>query len=441
MDPLGTAASVVSVLKLTSKVIQYITSAEDAKKHSEAFLDELCACETVLQQLKKRGDDVEAQAWRVTAEALEASGAPLDRLHTLLHKVEERLRPQDKGDGALTGQQWPFSKKELEEISEVTQREKSLLQLALVIDSQRFVREIEKSAPECSQQLMTLLSRLQDGQDSIPERTEASEQPERLLVFGYPTRQDYAARHNDALGRRQPSTGQWFLEHPKFSQWLEKPQETLFCPGIPGAGKTILTSIVIEDLLNRFKGRKDIGLAYIYCDLRRRGEQTPCALSLNLMKQLIRGREDMPAGVNSPSCWRPNAAIICDSHHCNSPRPPCEDVEPSLHDIITHLYSRTFIIIDAVDELGVDDDHRSEFLARMLKLQAKCGINLLVTSRPVPDIAEVFKASITLEIRAREHDVRRFLDANISQLPPFVQQRPDLQEEAISAIVGAADGR
>ncbi|CAI4213228.1 unnamed protein product [Parascedosporium putredinis] len=411
-------ASVTSVLKLTSKVVQDITSAQDAEKHSEAFLDELCACGTVLQQLKKRSDDVEAQAWRVTTEALEAPGAPLGRLHTLLHK-----------------------QKELEEISEVTQREKSLLQLALVIDSQRFVREIEKSAPECSQQLMTLLSRLQDGQDSIPERTEESEQPERLLVFGYPTRQDYAARHNDALGRRQPSTGQWFLEHPKFSPWLEKPRETLFCPGIPGAGKTILTSIVIEDLLNRFKGRKDIGLAYIYCDLRRRGEQTPCALSLNLMRQLTRGREDLPAGVNSRSCWRPNAATICNFHHCNWLMPPCEDVEPSLNNVITHLYSRTFIIIDAVDELGVDDDHRSEFLARMLKLQAKCGINLLVTSRPVPDIAEVFKASITLEIRAREHNVRRFLDANISQLPPFVQQRPDLQEEAIYAIVGAVDGR
>jgi hypothetical protein len=46
--------------------------------------------------------------------------------------------------------------------------------------------------------------------------------------------------------------------------WVETDKRTLFCPGIPGAGKTILTLIVVEELFTRFENDGSIGIAYLY---------------------------------------------------------------------------------------------------------------------------------------------------------------------------------
>jgi hypothetical protein len=57
---------------------------------------------------------------------------------------------------------------------------------------------------------------------------------------------DYHVQHRDFSDRHQPGTGQWFLQDIKFQEWNRSKDGTLFCPGIPGAGKTIMASVVID---------------------------------------------------------------------------------------------------------------------------------------------------------------------------------------------------
>lgn len=68
-------------------------------------------------------------------------------------------------------------------------------------------------------------------------------------------------------------------------EWLDTKGQTLFCPGIPGAGKTILTSIVIEHLHQKFENT-DVAICYIYCDFRRQNDQGLADLLASLLKQL-----------------------------------------------------------------------------------------------------------------------------------------------------------
>jgi hypothetical protein len=42
------------------------------------------------------------------------------------------------------------------------------------------------------------------------------------------------------------------LKPPQFIEWLEGKKKTLFCPGIPGAGKTMIASIVVDHLRTSF---------------------------------------------------------------------------------------------------------------------------------------------------------------------------------------------
>jgi hypothetical protein len=96
---------------------------------------------------------------------------------------------------------------------------------------------------------------------------------EDLEILNWVTPVDYGPQHSDFRSRRQLGTGQWLLKSEQYQAWLKTSAQTLFCPGIPGAGKTILTSIVIDDLTTRHQDNQSIGIAYLYCDFRLHREQ------------------------------------------------------------------------------------------------------------------------------------------------------------------------
>src|SRR5438105_551348 len=60
---------------------------------------------------------------------------------------------------------------------------------------------------------------------------------EDIKILDWLTPVDYGPQQTDHIRRRQPGTGQWLLDSPEFQTWLKTVKQTLFCPGIPGAGK------------------------------------------------------------------------------------------------------------------------------------------------------------------------------------------------------------
>lgn len=240
---------------------------------------------------------------------------------------------------------------------------------------------------------------------------------------------DYGPQQSDYIKRRQGGTGQWLLDSKEFQAWLETTQKTLFCPGIPGAGKTILTSVVIDDLVSRHQSNLKIGIAYIYCNFRRRDEQKAEDLLASLLKQLSQKRSSLPESVKA----------LYSHHENNRTWPTFDEISKSLL-LVTALYSRTFIIVDALDECQASDGRRTKFLTELFDIQAKCGANIFATSRFILEIERKFAESAILEIRAANEDVRVYIHNHISHLPAFVLRSPHLQEEIKNEIVSAADG-
>jgi hypothetical protein len=266
-------------------------------------------------------------------------------------------------------------------------------------------------------------------QDNVVKLVRHQEDQGRQTVLDWITLIDYAPQLNDFIARRQAGTGQWLLDSTEYQTWVETNKQTLFCPGIPGAGKTILTSIVVEELTTRFQNDKSIGIAYLYCNFRRQHEQKVEDLLASLLKQLTQGRSSLPDTIKS----------LYDSHQDKRTRLSFDEISRALQSIVT-MYSRVFIVIDALDECQVSHNCRKTFLSELFSLQAKCGANLFATSRFIPEITENFQGSISLEIRASERDVWRYVDGHISYLPSFVGRSPDLQEEVKTGIVQAVDG-
>ena len=136
---------------------------------------------------------------------------------------------------------------------------------------------------------MDQLSERQDGEDRRKEYD---------AVLDWITLINYGPQHNDFINRRHAGTGEWLLKSLEFKEWIET-GKTLFCPGMPGAGKTILASVVVDDLNTRFKNDKSIGIAYLYCNFRQQHEQRAEQLLASLLKQLIQRQHSIPESVQA----------------------------------------------------------------------------------------------------------------------------------------------
>jgi Cdc6-like AAA superfamily ATPase len=267
----------------------------------------------------------------------------------------------------------------------------------------------------------TKLVRYQENQEQ-----RATDQEEQAIL-DWLTPVDYLPQQNDFLKQRQVGTGQWLLDSTEFEYWVKTKKQILFCPGIPGAGKTILTSIVVNELEKRFQDDGSTALAYLYCNFNRQDEQKPEDLLASLLKQLSKGR---PLSESVKSLYT----------RCKTKtRPSVDEITTVLQSIVAE-YSQVFILIDALDECQAQNGCRTQMLSKLFDLQAKCGINLFATSRFIPDIIEAFKQDPRLEIRANEQDVYRYIDGRISHLPSFVRSNLDLQQEIKTKLVKAVDG-
>jgi predicted ATPase len=250
---------------------------------------------------------------------------------------------------------------------------------------------------------------------------------EHQATIDWLTLVNYASQQSDFIARRQEGTGQWLLQSNEFQQWLAQRNKTLFCPGIPGAGKTIITSIVVHHLHSIFGNDPSIGIAYLYCNVRQQHEQKCSDLIVSLLKQLVREQPSIPNVVKG----------LYRHHKPKGTRPLPDEILGALHSV-TASFSRTFIIIDALDECQVSHEGRGMLLRQIFNIQARAGVNIFATSRFIPEIDAMFNKSIRLEIRASDTDVQKYLDGRLQNF----QSAKDLflQAEIKSTIAKAVDG-
>lgn len=105
-----------------------------------------------------------------------------------------------------------------------------------------------------------------------------------LMVWILPT--NFPVQQSDIFNRRQPGIGQWFFNASEVVQWFEQLNGTFFCPGIPGAGKTIIAAIAVDHLLETVQS-SFIGVAYVYCNYKFQNKQSTGKLFAAFFKQLV----------------------------------------------------------------------------------------------------------------------------------------------------------
>ena len=99
----------------------------------------------------------------------------------------------------------------------------------------------------------------------------------------------------------------------------------------------------------------------------------------------------------------------CYKHHARlGTRPSINETTKLLRSQIEE-FNQVFLVIDALDECPELEQTRRTLLAEIRGLLPH--VRLMVTSRNIPSIENMFRNDTHLEIRAQDQDVRRFIES------------------------------
>jgi hypothetical protein len=247
-----------------------------------------------------------------------------------------------------------------------------------------------------------------------------------ILCWFSPT--DFSTQHSDNLERKQEGSGLWFLDDTVFKEWKTGSNTTLFCPGMPGAGKTMMATSVIDHLLVIAQDEID-AVAYIYCDCKNRTDQNSKRLFATILRQLVQSRNTVPASLLALYKDRQNrGGSLTHSEIINELR------------TLIKASRNTYLVIDALDECIDEDKPHVKLLEDVCKLQCEIALRVLATSRFVPDIQEKFDHAPLLEVKASDDDINNFVKERMADGPRCMRKDEELQKKVQDPIVKAAGG-
>ncbi|KAF5712420.1 ankyrin protein [Fusarium mundagurra] len=276
-------------------------------------------------------------------------------------------------------------------------------------------------------------SLVSETREDVAEIRTNQNKKDDIKILNWLTSVDYGLQQSEFQKVQQPGTGSWLLDTSEYRTWLETPGQTLFCQGIPGVGKTILTSGLIDHLSSKLAGDSTNGISYIFCNFQRQDQQTSDGLLACILKQLSAGLPSLPECLRS----------LYTSHSIPRTRPSSREIISTLASVISE-HERVFIIIDALDEYGSAPGARETFLKELGRLQQEFDVNLFATSRfdttISSEIRYSFLSNMSLEINAVRDDIGIYIEGNFNILPYDIRHNKDLRYDIIESIQESVDG-
>ncbi|KAF2807352.1 purine and uridine phosphorylase [Mytilinidion resinicola] len=245
-----------------------------------------------------------------------------------------------------------------------------------------------------------------------------------------------STNYNKALQRRQEGTGSWFSQSNAFATWKSQRNSFLWLYGIPGCGKTILSSTIIEHL----KSLSIQSLLYFYFDFTDTEKQSLRGVVCSLISQLYH---------TCKSAQEPLDALFSSFRDRNT-QPSCE----SLCKVLQKMIKRTeevWVVLDAIDECleckGSPTEGLLLWIRDLVRLQHK-NVHCLVISRPEQDIQLELsrlvnkKDRISIQSDLVNDDILAYINAKVREGEGLKRWRgcQDIQKEIKEGLAQKADG-
>jgi Cdc6-like AAA superfamily ATPase len=279
------------------------------------------------------------------------------------------------------------------------QRHKTTLNLALTADGMSALLHALSRQSEIREDVREIKTELRKRRDLADMLITTQKQREIIHYFGNINPQ---ITQDSNLRLQQPGTGLWFTDGEEFQSWLKKDGSRLWIYGIPGAGKTILMSLIIQNVKRQMD--EDDAVSYFFCDYKNVATHDPSNILKSLAKQLaLQGKGAFSI-----------LEKFYDRFHSEGSLPTVPSPE-ELRDLVVAIcqsFSHTFIIVDGLDECTGDRSYVVRLLSSCNTVEIT-NVRILLASRDELDIRKCLSSYVGVSIAAQSSDLKLYVAAEI----------------------------
>ncbi|KAI9654330.1 MAG: hypothetical protein M1821_006646 [Bathelium mastoideum] len=234
---------------------------------------------------------------------------------------------------------------------------------------------------------------------------------------------------NDNLERLRTchlkGTGDWLFKEHRLKAWMTGQQKLFWVYGIPGCGKSVLCSCLIERLQT-----SGAHIAYFFCDSGSPTKRTSLGILRSLVAQLVAGNPELVS-------LAVDALVSSAQEHATS----CRSLLDLLSAILARTRHRTYIVIDAWDEC--EDGRRSSLMNDLQGLSNAFDLHLGLFSRQEPWLQYIMESWTTLGVTSDSiaHDIAIYVDHFLGQPPLSKLDDPAIEDEIRKTLVSKANGQ
>jgi ankyrin repeat domain-containing protein 50 len=360
MDPLSFAASLSGLATVAFQLVSYIGSVQEGGEERKKLGTQLMTLWMVLQQLQTQfaGDLASGdQSWAENLQILQQPGGVLSQIGEALTVLQAKLQSKTGGKKLLQSLRWPLDKADVDRAVQQIYQLHQLLAGILGQANISISQEIRKDGAAVKDVIV-------------------GDELKSLLDWISPL--NFLQRQQLIFTEARTGTGKWFLDDHRYQLWERDSGSVLWCPGIPGAGKSFLSSIIIDRLqaLQKILTDQKVAVLMIYFAFDDANSQSPNLILGSLLKQVLQYHSEVPKELR----------MIFRKHLNDGTKLSDEEIVESLTNALSQ-FDRIYIVMDALDEL-LEEKKRRELVESVSSLNEK--INLLVTSRPIENIRKIF---------------------------------------------------
>ena len=258
---------------------------------------------------------------------------------------------------------------------------------------------------------------IKDSLDKL-RRTEAENTKITRWVSNISVFDDHDYVRTTKLGSDHWDTGMWLLQKQEFKEWKQSHEGKIWLRGTVGTGKSCLTSIVINDLIETYTNER---LAFFYCS--RDKEYTPIDVLRNLVAQLSCCTNGESISADIKACYESGVR-----QHPSGSVLSLEQCENYLVDLVD-LYGSTTIVIDALDECSPSATKLLLHLKNVSERSRK--LKIFLSSRDDVSVSEYVSESVQIRVHSIENsqDIKSFIEGELSKPE---RRNPQVIEEELA---------
>ncbi|TVY84720.1 putative ankyrin repeat protein [Lachnellula suecica] len=421
MDPLSVTGTLIAVIQISSTVVsicyEYRQGAKNASREIVQISDELSSLRDVLEALLKLVERFEfstSPARLATFELLVKPDGPLLTCQRELERLKKQLDPGVGWRAVRKALVWPLKEGEMKKALGALERLKSTMQLALSADQAVVSLGISDDIENLTQmfQRQTINHILQD-------------------IYKWLGAPDPYGSHFTNRKKSQVGTGTWLLNSKRYEDWIFSPKSFLWLYGIPGSGKTVLCSTVIEQLMLYCKKLPQVALVFFYFDFNNTQKRDMDALMRSLVAQLLPQCENIPG-------------VLLDLYQsqANNTKSIDNDVLMEAFRELVRTFQDFYIVFDALDE----SSECEEVLWFLADIQdwSLSQIHLLVTSRQSSMIEYSFDHAlpqrICLQDSPMNKDIVIYIEEKLVNDKIMAKWPPDVRNQVRRKLLAGEEG-